>query len=159
MAHTSRTATGDKKKVKPKFKAKKKPKLDKFRRFDYQESQGKMEHPRLVSVAEDLVPNLLKPKSKTGGKLLAKLEELKGNQKREERKEQEGENDQEVRAKEEANQPKQKQMLKETDPVKPAKTVSGKKPETKAESANTTETPTGCTVAKNNQTKRKGECD
>ena len=123
-----------------------------------------MEHPRLVSVAEQLVPNLVKPKSKTGCKLFTKLEELKVNQKRGEGKEEE-ENSEEGRGKDLVKQPKQKQMAKKSDQINPAKRANGKKRETKAETANTTEvdkTPTECavaTVSKNKQTDRKGEGD
>ena len=81
----------------------------------------KMEHPRLVSVAEDLVPKLLKPKSKTDGKLFTK------------------------------KQAKQKQTAKEAYQIKPAKTANGKKPETKDDTANTTES------VGERETKRKGK--
>ena len=117
-----------------------------------------MEHPRLVSVAEHLVPDLLKPKSQTGGKLLTKLdEELKARQKRGEGKE-EGENgeSEEAPGKDLVKQPnlvkqaKQKQVVK--DQINRAKPASnGKKSETSVKRANRTEvdkTPTGCVVVK-----------
>ena len=128
-----------------------------------------MEHPRLVSVAEHLVPDLLKPKSQTGGKLLTKLdEELKARQKRGEGKE-EGENgeSEEAPGKDLVKQPnlvkqaKQKQMVK--DQINPAKPASnGKKSETNVKRANRTEvdkTPTGCAVVKKKQAERQGEWD
>lgn len=127
-----------------------------------------MEHPRLVSVAEHLVPDLLKPKSQTGGKLLTKLEELKARQKRGEGKE-EGENgeSEEAPGKDLVKQPnlvkqaKQKQVVK--DQINRAKPASnGKKSETSVKRANRTEvdkTPTGCAVVKKKQAERQGELD
>ena len=128
-----------------------------------------MEHPRLVSVAEHLVPDLLKPKSQTGGKLLTKLdEELKARQKRGEGKE-EGENGESEEAPGKAlvkqpnlvKQAKQKQMVK--DQINRAKPASnGKKSETSVKRANRTEvdkTPTGCAVVKKKQAERQGELD
>ena len=130
-----------------------------------------MEHPRLVSVAEHLVPDLLKPKSQTGGKLLTKLEQLKARQKRGEGKE-EGENgeSEEALGKDLVKQPnlikqpkqaKQKQVVK--DQINRAKPASnGKKSETSVKRANRTEvdkTPTGCAVVKKKQAERQGELD
>ena len=128
-----------------------------------------MEHPRLVSVAEHLVPDLLKPKSQTGGKLLTKLdEELKARQKRGEGKE-EGENGESEEAPGKAlvkqpnlvKQAKQKQVVK--DQINRAKPASnGKKSETSVKRANRTEvdkTPTGCAVVKKKQAERQGELD
>ena len=82
-----------------------------------------MEHPRLVSVAEHLVPDLLKPKSQTGGKLLTKLdEELKARQKRGEGKE-EGENgeSEEALGKDLVKQAKQPNLVKQPKQPKQAK--------------------------------------
>ena len=121
-----------------------------------------MEHPRLVSVAEHLVPDLLKPKSQTGGKLLTKLEQLKARQKRGEGKE-EGENgeSEEALGKDLVKQAKQKQVVK--DQINRAKPASnGKKSETSVKRANRTEvdkTPTGCAVVKKKQAERQGELD
>ena len=131
-----------------------------------------MEHPRLVSVAEHLVPDLLKPKSQTGGKLLTKLdEELKARQKRGEGKE-EGENGESEEAPgkdlvkqhnliKQPKQAKQKQVVK--DQINRAKPASnGKKSETSVKRANRTEvdkTPTGCAVVKKKQAERQGELD
>ena len=143
-------------------------------RFDFQVQEGKMEHPRLVSVAEHLVPDLLKPKSQTGGKLLTKLEQLKARQKRGEGKE-EGENGESeeapgkalvkqpnlVKQTKQPKQAKQKQMVK--DQINRAKPASnGKKSETNVKRANRTEvdkTPTGCAVVKKKQAERQGELD
>ena len=130
-------------------------KQDKFRRFHFQESQGKLEHPRLISVAEELMPSLLKPKSGTGGKLFTKVRELKAIQKRDETDQTKGKIDsvgqsQEAKAGHMVN--RQMQMGKESVHTKPGKIANAK-------TANRNEvekTPTASSIVKNKQAKTKG---
>ena len=121
-----------------------------------------MEHPRLISVAEELVPNLLKPKSKTGEKLFTKMQELKAIQKRDETDQTKGKiasvgQSQEAKAGHQVNQQKQKQVGKESVQTK---TGNGKKTEMKrVNKIEVEKTPTASSILKNKQTKTRGECD
>ena len=123
---------------------------------DFQETQGKMEHPRLVSVAEELVPNLLKPKRKPGGKIFSKLQELKAIEKSEETNQpvEQGKIDNVGRS-HLVNQPKQTQIVKETDSFKPRK---GANIGNKQKTAEIDKTTTASSIAKTKtKTKTKGE--
>ena len=118
-----------------------------------------MEHPRLISVAEELVPNLLMPKSKTGEKLFTKVQELKAIQKRDETdqtKEKIGSvgqsQDQEAKAGHMVNQ--QKQTGKESVQTKTANAEKAKANRIKVDKK-----PTASLIGKNKQTKTKGERD
>lgn len=119
-----------------------------------------MEHPRLISVAEKLVPNLLKPKSKTGSNFLTKVQELKAIQRRDETDQIKGKIDsvgqsQEAKAGHMVNQQKQKQMGKESVQTKPGKIANGKT-ENRIE---VEKTATASAIGQNKQAKTKGECD
>ena len=106
------------------------------------------------------MPNLLKPKSKSGGKLFTKVQELKAIQKRDETDQTKGKiasvgqsQDQEARAGHMVNQQKQKQMGKESVRTK---TCNAMKRVNKIE---VEKTPTASLIGKNKQTKTRGECD
>ena len=128
----------------------------------FQEIQGKAEHSSLVSVAEEMVPTLPKTKSKTGNKILGRIQELKTIQNCDESNELK-----ENPMKDAIGQPqnsqtkclkeaKEKQIRRDTD-QKSGKTRNATKQWRKAKCSETSQAPAGSSLAINKGSKSKGE--